>query len=138
MTRKDYFVRFAYTVLISATIFATASTLVGTVDFTALSLTKSVALGVAIWLAAELLTELAARRWPHRMMPAYIAMFIVIAFGTGMGTWMMGLGSAKIILLICVFAEAFGFIIAIAYHIHYTKKLNEQLVRYKTKIDEKD
>lgn len=136
MTRKDYFARLAYTAIISATIFSVVSALVGAVDFTVLSLAKSVALGAIIWLTAEFLTEFSDRRWPHRILPAYIALFIVIALGTGVGTWLMGLGSVKTILLVCVSAEVFGFTIAVLYHIRYTKKLNDKLTRFKNKIDE--
>ncbi|MEX1308148.1 MAG: hypothetical protein AB1Z19_06460 [Eubacteriales bacterium] len=138
MIRKDYFVRFAYTAIISVVISLVVSALVDTVDFTALSLAKSVALGAAIWLSAEFLTEFSARRWPHRIMPGYIALFIIIALGTGLGTWLMGLGPIKTILLVCICAEIFGFAIAVTYHMRYTKKLNDQLKQYKNKIEETD
>ena len=135
MMQKDYWVRLLYTIIVSALIFVLVSWQINPTFFTALSLVKSIGLGAVIWLLAELLTEFAIRRWPHRIVPSYMAMFITIAVGTLLGTWLLGVESFLTMLVICVLAEICGFIISFIYHARYKKKLNTQLARFKENID---
>lgn len=134
MIRREYITRLLYTIAISALICVGASIWFSFGEITLDMMMKSVGLGTLIWLVSEWVTESFSRKWPYHIFPSYVALFIIIAFGTSVGTWLMGIMPASTILIICACAELFGFIIAIIYRYSYQKKLNDQLKKYKSNI----
>jgi len=134
--KKDYLTRLLYTAVISAVIYISVSTLFMHESIKASSVLKSVGIGAGIWIVAEIVSEVVTRKWPHRVWPGFVVLFVIIACGTAAGTWLLGVEPLILILLICLFAEVFGFLIAIVYWRIYKKKLNDQLEAYKKILDE--
>lgn len=132
MIRKEYVTRLLYTIIISVAIYIGICIRFFPEALSVGMVIKSVGLGALIWLVAELVTEAVSKKWPHHILPSYIALFVIIAIGTGVGTWLMGVTSGIAILLICICAEICGFLIAIVYRYSYQKKLNIQLEKFKS------
>ena len=131
MIKKEYLIRMLFTMIISVAICALANTLFFDTPVTFGLIMKSVGLGVAIWMIAEVSLEAVSKRWPHHILPSYAALFLIIAIGTGLGSWLFGVASVKEILLICAGAEACGLLICVVYRRIYKKRLSQQLERFK-------
>ena len=131
MKIKEYVTRLLFTVVISVIICMMMNALFFDDPTTADLILKSVGLGVTIWLIAELSFVVVSKKWPHHILPGYIALFIIIAIGTGAGSWIIGVSSVWIILLICSCAEVCGFLITVIYRSIYKRRLNDQLEKFK-------
>lgn len=88
-------------------------------------------MGAIIWLFSEMAFDLVSKVWPHNILPSYIALFILIAMGTMLGSWVLGVNSLLMILIIWSIAELCGLSITIIYRAHYKKVLNQQLEHFK-------
>lgn len=130
--KKNYIIRLLYTIIISIVICTVISTVFFETVLTLGLMLKSLGLGAAIWLASEIAFDVILKKWPHQILPNYIALFIIIAIGTAAGTWLMGVKSISIILLICLCAEICGFFITIIYRQAYKKRLNVHLEKFKS------
>ncbi|WP_010249984.1 hypothetical protein [Acetivibrio cellulolyticus] len=131
---KDTWIRFIYTITISAAIYL-SSTLIftnGTVKL--LSLLQSILLGVGIWFFAEVMFALAQKVWPLSNLPSYIVLILIIGIGTSLGSYILGVHSILLMLTICLSAEIFGVLIVFLYQKHYKRVLNEKLKSFKDEV----
>lgn len=123
--------RLLYTIIISVFICVGISAVFFGEKMTFALIFKSIGLGSGIWIVSEIMFDIVLKKWPHQILPSYIALFSIIAIGTAAGTWLMGVVSIPIMLSICLCAEVFGFLIVILYRQSYKKRLNDKLERYK-------
>lgn len=131
---KDTWIRFIYTVTISAAIYL-SSTLIFTNDTVNLpGLLQSILLGVGIWLFAEVMFALAQKIWPRSNFPSYIVLILIIGIGTSLGSYTLGVRSILIMLTICLSSEIFGVLIVFLYQRHYKRILNEKLNTFKDEV----
>lgn len=130
--KKEFFTRMLYTVIISVVICMVINTVFFDHQMASDMIIKSAGLGIIIWLISEFSFDAVLKKWPYHIMPSYITLFIIIAVGTSGGSWLLGVTSVWIILLICLCAEVCGFFITIVYRHHYKKRLNTQLEKFKS------
>jgi hypothetical protein len=129
---KEYSLRLLATMLISVAICAVVNALFFCSKMTAGLLLESMGLGILIWLVSEFTFSVTSKRWPHNIIPSYIALLVIIAIGTSAGTRLFGVTSFRIILMICTCAEVCGFTITILCRQIYKKRLNTKLNKYKS------
>ena len=135
MMRNEYGTRLLLTVFISALICILVHALFFNDALTSGIVLKSIGLGIAIWLLSELAFYFVVKTWPHHILPSYITLFIIIALGTGTGLWLFGVTTLGIMLLIVAAAEVCGLSIAGIFQYIYKRKLNTQLMKFKSDKD---
>lgn len=128
---KDSFIRLIYTIIVSSIINVASSIVFFSSEISSSSLLISIAVGSTIWFLSEWGMSFVSNKWPHKIFPSYVALFLLIAIGTSLGTLVLGIDSLAIILLICFCAEVFGISIAVFYHNYYKKLLNKHLEQFK-------
>lgn len=128
---KDAIKRLFITIAISTIICISVTILFMNDTITIEFILKSILLGSLIWLVSEFAFELVEKIWPHKVLPGYVVLFIIILMGTAFGLIIFGIKSFVIITIICAVAEISGLSIAIISRWQYKKRLNEQLDRFK-------
>lgn len=128
---KDRAIKLLITIFISLFICTISSLLFFDELVSVYSLLNSVLIGSIIWAFAEILFTFVSKVWPHSIFPSYVALFVLIAFGTTLGLIILSVTSAWIILAICALAELGGMSITIISRNNYKQTLNKQLDKYK-------
>ena len=130
---KDAWIRFIYTVTISTIIYLTSTLVFAKENVLIFQLFISILVGIVIWFLSEMLFALAQQFWPQRNLPSYVVLILIISIGTCLGTYILGVRSVRLIIIICLFAEIFGILIVFLYQKHYKRVLNEKLKAFKDK-----
>lgn len=125
--------RLMITAMISVAIYTLFTTVYSRSSVTVTLLLASVGVGAVIWLVSEAAFEMVSTKWPHNIVPSYIVLALIIAIGTGLGSWLLGVDSFAVVLFVCACAEVGGLGIALVYRIIYKRQLNDRLRAFKKK-----
>lgn len=128
---KDRMIRFAITLLVSAGICIVGMyfTTEGFVDISKVFI--GMVFGGAIWGISEFITDWVERIWPHKIVPVYVAMSLVILLGTYIATVILDVDTFYVRIIICVVSEIIGLLFMVISRNIYKVRLNQKLEEYK-------
>jgi 4-amino-4-deoxy-L-arabinose transferase-like glycosyltransferase len=119
------------TLIISAGICVLAIILFSDEEVNGLSILVGMGFGVVIWAVAEFVTDFVEKIWPHKILPMYIAMSLVIIIGTYFATMLLEVELLWNRVIICLVSEIVGLIIMISSRHIYKIRLNKKLEEFK-------
>ncbi len=135
MFDKDSFLRLLYTILISILITLLVLATFSDYKEACFIVLKGIFAGFIIWLLGELLFPMCEKLYPRSILPSYLVLALLIATGTAGFAYIFGMRALSVLVKICLVAEICGIGITILYRRHYTKTLNANLEKNKTKMD---
>lgn len=128
---KDRMIRLFVTLLISALICLFSMTFFSSDGIMLVEVLLGMLLGACIWGVSEFLTDFIEKKWPHKILPMYLVMSIVILTGTYIATFLLSVESVWHRVIICLVAEIVGLFIMVCSRHIYKVQLNNMLKKYK-------